>query len=212
MFSISLIERKIGQIESRVIALETLESEDLDWIAELPGDMTEEIYSQSRNHDLVPKIDRGNVCIDTSRVLLVKKGILLWTIMAGNLKRRPNLVQLASWLNETPHTHKGMLMIVEREIHDKQEKHVGPEILFGESLEEAMDDVTTGSLSKNHPLEETAQEQIGHMTDQDLMALFEDVEIPGGLVISDEAIDNMVETAFSPMEEVEFEILLTEVV
>ena len=170
MFVIDLIERKVGEIDSKVIPLDNLSPEDLDWIKSLNGNMTEEIYSQTGHINRVRNCDSHLVDIDVSRILVVKECILLWTIITGNLKQRPHLDQLTAWLQETKHTHKGELMFREREIHEVIERE-GPDVLFGSALEYALETAPrSGKLVKTT----IDPEHYGDsMSDEDMKAMFD---------------------------------------
>jgi hypothetical protein len=171
MFVIDLIERKIGDIEAKVIPLDNLSPEDLDWIKALPGGMTEEIYNQTYHLDRMRNCDAHLINIDVVRVFLVKQCILLWTICQGNVKRHPQLDQLCAWLQETKHTHKGELMLREREVHEPMDLAVeGPTVLFGSSLEYALQiapHMTESTLDKD-------EVAANDMSDEDLKALFDE--------------------------------------
>ncbi len=192
MFVIDLIERKVGDIEAKIIPLDNLSPEDLDWIKALPGGMTEEIYSQTYHTNRVRNCDSHLVNIDVVRIFVVKQCILLWTICQGNVKKHPQLDQLCAWLNETKHTHKGELMLREREVHEPSEAIEGPSVLYGSSLEYALKDaphMTESTLDVDEVAANT-------MSDEDLSALFDH----GCVNLSEE-----------PEKELE-EILLTKVV
>ena len=171
MFVIELIERRIGDIETKVIPLDNLSTEDMDFIKALAGGMTEEIYNQTYHLDKMRNCDSHLINIDVVRVFVVKQCILLWTILQGNLKKYPQMEQVCAWLNETQHTHKGELMFREREIHEVEE-HVGPSVLYGSSLEYALESAPRGGgmIESTLDPEDLATNQ---MTDEDLKALFD---------------------------------------
>jgi hypothetical protein len=171
MFVIDLIERKVGDIEAKVIPLDNLSTEDLDWIKALAGGMTEEIYNQTYHLDRMRNCDAHLINIDVVRVFLVKQCVLLWTILQGNVKRYPQMDQLVAWLNETKHTHKGELMLREREVHEPMDLAVeGPTVLFGSSLEYALQ-------TAPHMIESTLDKDeiaVNNMSDEDLKSLFDE--------------------------------------
>jgi hypothetical protein len=171
MFVIDLIERKVGDIEAKVIPLDNLSTEDLDWIKALAGGMTEEIYNQTYHLDRMRNCDAHLINIDVVRVFLVKQCVLLWTILQGNVKRYPQMDQLVAWLNETKHTHKGELMLREREVHEPMDLAVeGPTVLFGSKLEYALQTaphMTESTLDKD-------EVAANDMSDEDLRALFDE--------------------------------------
>ncbi|KKL52786.1 hypothetical protein LCGC14_2281990 [marine sediment metagenome] len=210
MFVIDLIERKVGDIEAKVIPLDNIFPEDLDWIKSLPGGMTEEIYNQTYHINRMRNCDSHLINIDTVRVLVVKECILLWAILQGNIKKRPQMDQLCSWLNETKHTHKGELMLREREVHEPG-KHVGPEVLFGENLEDALK-TTPGGGETVAP--ELASEHYGDsMSNEDMEAMFERNSIEVAVEDGPEILLTEVIPGDSTelMDEIEIEIILDEV-
>lgn len=169
MFTIELIERKLGDIDLKTIPLDNLTGEDLDYIKELSGGMVEEIYLGPGSPNKLRKSDVTLVNIDTQRVFVIKQIVLLWTVLQGNLKRTPHLDQLCAWLNETKHTQKGELWLREQEVHEVIEKEEGPQVLFGDDLEEAMKSAPSGGrLCDPEPVEWEDS-----ISDEEMEALFE---------------------------------------
>ncbi len=170
MFVIDLIERKVGDIEAKVIPLDNLSPEDLDWIKGLNGGMTEEIYNPTYHINKMRNCDAHLIDIDVVRVFAIRQCILLWTILLGNLKKHPQLEQVCAWLNETQHTHKGELMFREREVHEVIEQE-GPAVLFGSKLEYALETAPRGGKMVDC---EPAPEHYGDsMSEEDMKALFD---------------------------------------
>ena len=171
MFVIDLIERKVGEIDSKVIPLDNLSPADLDWIKTLGGKMVEELYIQGTQTNRIRNCDSHLINIDTVRVFLFKECVLLWTILQGNLKKHPQIDQLCAWLNETKHTHKGELMIREQEVHEDFERE-GPSCLFGTNLEEAMKAQPNGggTFTMNEPAPEHYDDS---MSDDDMKDMFD---------------------------------------
>jgi hypothetical protein len=170
MFVIDLIERKVGDIEAKIIPLDNLSPDDLDWIKALPGGMTEEIYNQTYHLDRMRNCDAHLIDINVVRVFVIKQCILLWTILQGNVKRHPQMSQVVAWLNETKHTHKGELMFREREVQEEPTVKEGPTVLFGSSLEYALQTaphMTESSLNQ-------AEIEVENMSDEDLEGLFDE--------------------------------------
>lgn len=181
MFVIELIERKVGDIEAKVIPLDNLSPEDLDWIKSLAGGMTEEIYNQTYHLDRMRNCDSHLINIDVVRVFVIKQCILLWTILQGNTKKHPQMEQVCAWLNETKHTHKGELMFREREVHEVVER-VGPEVLFSTSLEDALETAPRGGrlidaeVNPEHYGDNMSDEDMEEMFDRGCMDLHADPE------------------------------------
>lgn len=173
MFVIDLIERKVGDIDSKVIPLDDLSPEDLDWIKGLAGGMTEEIYNLTFQIDKMRNCDSHLVSIDVVRILLIKSCVLLDTVLQGNLKKHPQMAQVCAWLNETKHTHKGELMFREREVHEEIEREEGgPSVLFGKSLDFALSTAPCGG--KMVTLVEPVLDHAGDsMSEEDMKAMFE---------------------------------------
>jgi hypothetical protein len=172
MFVIELIERKVGDIEAKVIPLDNLSPTDLDFIKGLGCGMTDEIYNPTYHINQMRNCDTHLVGIDTVRVFVVKQCILLWTILQGNIKKYPQMEQVCAWLNESKHTHKGELMFREREVHEVVER-VGPEVLFGSSLEDALQTAPKGGTFTESTIPDDELEG-NDMTDDDLNALFDE--------------------------------------
>lgn len=220
MFTIELIERKLGDIDLRVIPLENLTGEDLDYLNGLSGDMVEEIYLGPGSPNKMRKSDALITDSTTQRVLVVKRCVLLWTILQSNLKRARHLDQLCSWLNETPHTQKGELWLREREVFEVEERE-GPQCLFGESLEEAMKEAPRGGSfittdhNPDHYGNDISDEDLQALFDQNCLDLSRDEDIieltTQAVVLSeDEEIEKVLEEFFSPMLDEQPIVWLTE--
>jgi hypothetical protein len=188
MFGIELVERKVGEITLKTIPLDNLCPNDLRWIKSLNGNMTEEIYNQASNVNRVRKCDAHLVTIDTVQIVLIKECVLLWTILLGSKKNMPQMDQICQWLNETDHTHKGELMFIERETHEPID-HVGPEILYGDSLNEALVDVPS-FIESTVEVEKISDSS---MSDDDLLDWFDrdcvDLPAPPGELLLTDVIE-----------------------
>lgn len=207
MICIELIERKLGEIDFKIIPLENLTGEDLNLIKNLSGNMVEEVYLGPGTTSNLRKTDVSLIDdITTQRVMVIKQCVLLWTVLQGNLKRNPHLDQLCSWLNETKHTQKGELWLREQEIHDVDEEADGPEVLFGESLEEAM---KTAPRGKTVELEEdeAIENELTQMTDDDLAELFESGGVDLSLDIEEGSPEAVLTTPIAKVELVERRVL-----
>ena len=144
MLIVELVERKVGEVDTRIIPLENLSGEDLDRFKELSGGMVDELYVAGNHTHRIRKSDAYLIDIDTVRIMLIKECVLLWTVVTANLKKHPHCDQLLAWLSESPHTRKGELMLIEREVHVETSPSEGPECLFGENLEVAMTEAPSG--------------------------------------------------------------------
>lgn len=206
MFIIDLIERKVGDINSKVIPLDNLSPEDLDWIGSLSGKMTEEIYNQGGHVDRVRTCDKHLINIDVVRIILIKECVLLWTILQGSLKRHPQVEQLCAWLNETKHTQKGELMIREQEVHESVDQ-VGPSCLFGANLEEAMKAQPNSGGTFVMNASTSAPLHAGDsMTDEDMKAMFERGSIDFSVEPEKELEEIMLIDVVPPPFKVDFEV------
>ena len=214
MFVIDLIERKVGDIEAKVIPLDNIFPEDLDWIKSLGGRMTQEIYSEIGHINRIRNCDSHLISIDVVRVLLIRECLLLWTVLKGNLKQHPQMNQLCKWLNETEHTHKGELMLREREVRAPVER-VGPEILFGKSLEEALKTAPSGGKvidpepTPEHYGDSMSDEDMRNMFDRGCLDLSADPEPEKELLLAEVEIEAALEEFFSGNIKSE-DLLLTE--
>jgi hypothetical protein len=209
MIRIELLERKCGDIDSRIIPLDNLSGDDLDFILKMGGDMTEEIFTGDSRVNRVRKCDQTLIDINTLRFIVIKNIMLLWTVLQGNIKQRPHLDQLVAWLKETEHTYKGEMWLREVEIHEKEEKQ-GPECLFGESLEEALQE-TPGrciEVPYERPEQSTVEQvDIDELFDTAADILGEEVE----QLEHEKEVDRVIHEFFTPlMNGGEQELLLTE--
>lgn len=170
MFVIDLIERKVGDVEAKVIPLDNLSPEDLDWIKGLGGGMTEEIYNPTYHINKMRNCDSHLINIDVVRVFAIRQCVMLWTILLGNLKKHPQMEQVCIWLNETQHTHKGELMFREREVHEVIERE-GPSVLFGSNLEQALEKAPSGG--KMVDCAPDPEHYGDSMSDDDMEAMFD---------------------------------------
>jgi hypothetical protein len=212
MLVIELIERKVGDVDTKVIQLENLCDTDLNFITKLAGNMTDEIYTQHGQTNRVRNCDQHLTNGGVVRIVAVKECILLWTILTGNLRQRPHLDQLCNWLNETKHTHKGDLLLREREVHEVSDED-GPECLFGDSLEDAMKTAPRGGKLVESTIDPAHLGDANDMSDEDLASLFDDncMDLHEDPKSADEKeVEDVLHTFFSPYIEGEQEILLIE--
>lgn len=211
MIRIELLERQVNKIDARIIPLDNLSGEDLNYILSLSGGMTEEIFTGDARSNRVRKCDRPLVDIDTLRFIVIKNIMLLATVLQSNLKGRPHFDQLLAWLNETEHTHKGEMWLREVEVHAPVESE-GPKCLFGSSLEESMKTAPSGGKFAESTIDALPHQD--DMSDEDLEALFEhgmmDLSKDMDDVNHEKDVDRVIHEFFSPYIEGEQELLLTE--
>jgi hypothetical protein len=211
---VELVERKLGQIDFKIIPLENLDPTDLNFIKGLSGGMTEEVYLGPGTDSKLRKTDVSLIDdITTQRVMVIKQCVLLWTILQGNLKQRPHLDQLCAWLNETKHTQKGELWLREQDVKEIAESD-GPEVLFGESLEEAMKNAPRGGKTIENSEATAIENELTQMSDDDLSELFESGGFDLALAIEEDSPEAVLTTPIAKVElvaksepfEVDFEV------
>jgi hypothetical protein len=215
MITIELIERKLGEIDFKIIPLENLDSNDLNFIKGMSGGMTEEVYLGPGTDSNLRKTDVSLIDdITTQRVMVIKQCVLLWTILQGNLKQRPHLDQLTAWLNETKHTQKGELWLREQEVHEVDEEVEGPQVLFGADLEEAMKTAPRGGKTIESSEVDAVENELTQMSDDDLAELFDSGGFDLALAIEEDSPEAVLTTPIAKVElvaksepfEVDFEV------
>lgn len=199
MNRIELIEREPHASCFQTAPMDNLASQDFTWLAGQLG-CVKEIYLQDAALDQVRRTDQGLIERDTVRILVVTNPLLLATVLMGQRKSRPHLGQLLARLARDDKSHRHEYWIRETEV-EITIPEAGPECLFGESLEEALQ-ATSGKCRQVSP-EEIESSHQGFLNDLEEPL---DLEETSPILLAaenfthNEEVEKLLEEFFHPIE------------